>query len=378
MNILDPYNKLIKKYVGIELLFLLLFLSSCSGLKKIEPYLIKESTTINLSKNHNETQKGTIDITYSGCGGFLINDESSAILIDPYFSNTGPIPFLYLKKVKSDTTQIDNFFEKQFSKSMNAAGTIKAILVAHSHYDHLADIPEVFKRVCNSDGTTIYGSKTTKHILASVGLENKVSVITPDSLKNKNTHSTSTWIYINNNQVRFLPINSEHAPHFWGKKMVPAGQIDADLINYPRRIQGFPEGDNFNFLIDFLDFTGAIKFRVFSHAGASCNSDVGLPSNEILQEKEIDVLLLCVVNYNQVVDYPEVVIGRTRPRFIIGNHWEDFFRPYEKNLHKPKLIPGTNVPKFIEKVNSRLEALELDNQTEIKLPFPNQTIQFDY
>jgi len=362
------------KWLGINLIFLLLLFSSCAGIKKIDAHLIKEPSTINLAKESDKS----IEITYSGCGGFLINNGISAILIDPYFSNTGPIPFLYFKTLKSDTTQIDRFFDKQLSTTKDKDGIIKAILVAHSHYDHLADVPSVFTRVCHADSSTIYGSKTTKHILASVGLEKNVCAINPDSLKKKNSEIEPNWIYTKNKQIRFLPINSEHAPHFWGKKMVPAGIISKDLINYPRRIQGFPEGDNFNFLIDFLDEQGEISFRIFSHAGAACNADIGIPSNEILLEKEIDVLLLCVGNYNQVIDYPEIVIGRTRPRFIIGNHWEDFFRSFENNQRSPKLIPGTNVPKFIEKVNLRIAELGLQNSLEFKLPFPNQTIRFNY
>jgi len=369
-NHINPINT----FIVIILFYTLLVCQSCSGTRKITAYLLKESNIVNL----NNQSQDTISITYSGCGGFLIKNNRSALLIDPYFSNTGPIPFLYFKKVQSDTAQIDRFYGNHFLDSKDHSGIIKGILVAHSHYDHLADVPSVYSRICNADSTRIYGSQTTKHILASVGLAEKVETIVLEANNKKTNLRESTWIYTENKEIRFLPIPSEHAPHFWGKKMIPSGTFSNDLQKYPRRIRGFPEGNSYNFLIDFLDKKGAIKFRILSHAGAACDSDKGLPSNEVLYEKEIDVLLLCVGNFNQVIDYPEIVIGRVRPKFIIANHWENFFRSYEKNLTDPKTIPGTDVDKFIKKVNHRVADLGLQDSLQLKLPYPGQTLQFNY
>ena len=98
----------------------------------------------------------------------------------------------------------------------------------------------------------------------------------------------------------------------------------------------------------------------------------------MLSEKEVDVLFLCAANFNQAENYPESVIQKLKPKLIIGNHWENFFRPYEKNIKKPATVPNTNVKKFILRVEQQLELMNLNDSTEFILPLPNETIKIAY
>ena len=121
-----------------------------------------------------------------------------------------------------------------------------------------------------------------------------------------------------------------------------------------------------------------MNFRIFSHAGSACSDQIGLPPQEVLDEKAVDVLLLCVASFNQVKNYPEGVISSIRPKHIIGNHWENFFRPYEKNLHQAATVPGTNVKKFISRLQIQLRELELQDSTSFELPMPGVNLYFPY
>lgn len=349
------------------LFFLLLFSFSCSGVRqarKIQTYLTSES----IDHQIRSSSSNTLEITYTGCGGFLLQDNTSAILLDPYFSNISPLIAVRIKKMKVNTKQIDTFFKEAFQDTLDQDGVVKAIVIAHSHYDHLADIPTIFKRNCNQDSTEILCSKTTKHILKGAGITKEVQSI----------DSTPEFYYTKDRKIRILPIASEHAPHLCGMKFLPAKKIDKDYKRFPRMAGKLPEGENYNFLIDFLAENGMVKFRVFSHAGAACNDPIGLPSEEQLEEKGVDVLLLCVASFNQVENYPEGVIRSIQPKHIIGNHWENFFRPYEKNLHQAATVPGTNVKKFISRLNQQLLELGVQDSTKFELPFPGTTLHFSY
>ncbi|MFK8009289.1 MAG: MBL fold metallo-hydrolase [Saprospiraceae bacterium] len=347
----------------IILLFVGLFCISCSGVrkaKKLKSHIVKNNHQVWLGNS-----KDSIKINYTGCGGFLIENENSSIMIDPYFSNLSPLPFVPFKKLKTDTALIDRFFIENFSQKKDKEGKLKTILVAHSHYDHLADIPSIYARNCNQDSTQIIGSKSTHHILKAKNINCKYIVT--------KTSADSNYLFTNDRRIRILPIPSEHAPHFCGKKLISSKKVKKDFNKFPKKIRKLPEGENFNFLIDFLDDDGAITFRIFSNAGAGCDAKVGFPPKELLAEKAVDVLFVCVANYNQVDGYPNDLIEFIKPKHIILNHWENFFRPIEKLRNKPATVPGTKVKKFISILEN-----DLTFSPKFTMPLPLTEMVFYY
>ncbi len=349
------------------LLVLLISLTSCVGVRKanrIQGYLFPPSSEV--VDNQSPPSDQMISIQYTGCGGFLLQIDSTAILLDPYFSNVTPLWQIPFKRLEADTLEIDRFFTDSFGQQKDIDGQVKAIFVAHSHYDHLADIPSIYTRNCHADSTEIVGSKSTKHLLAGIGLDSDVFVI--DTIPD--------YYHTSDHRIRVLPIPSEHAPHLWGMKLISAKKLNRDAFFFPRKARRFPEGENYNFLIDFLGKTGEIEFRIFSHAGAACSDGIGLPSQEILDQKSVDVLLLCVASFNQVKNYPDQIISLLQPKHIIGNHWENFFRSYRKNIEKPATVPGTNVRKFVTQLNQHLQELNLQDSISFQLPLPRTNMLF--
>lgn len=342
---------------------------SCTGVqkaKKIQNYIVANEQAVAIGPRGD-----SIAIHYTGCGGFLIQQAETAILLDPYFSNLSPLIAVPFKRLKTDTAQVDEFFASVFNSHQDQQGLIKAILVAHSHYDHLADVPVVYRRNCNTDSTQIIGSKTTHHILTGAGIDNSRQILAPYGIGPK--EEPKDHFQTRNGQLRITPVASEHAPHFAGIKVLPCKQLKKDKKKFPRKAINMPEGQNFNFLIDFLDENGQIAFRIFSHAGSSCDGGVGLPPADVLAEKDVDLLLLCVASFSQVENYPDVVLDQVNPRHIILNHWENFFRPLKKLEQKPATVPGTNVEKFIH----RLEQMKSPS-TDFTLPQPGTKIVLHY
>src|SRR5262249_11823196 len=66
-------------------------------------------------------------------------------------------------------------------------------------------------------------------------------------------------------------------------------------------------------------------YRIY-YQDAPTSVPIGLPPADVLADKRIDVALLCVGNYDRVVDAPAATLTALGPRFALGGHWEDFFR----------------------------------------------------
>ena len=118
-----------------------------------------------------KAQNSSLKLKYLGTAGWEIFDGNVRVLIDPYISRvklgTGPSisPNDKRKTVNrndyfvSDTKTIDEVITKK----------IDFILVHHSHFDHLADVPYIAKKT----GAKIIGTETTCNILRAYGIPNK-------------------------------------------------------------------------------------------------------------------------------------------------------------------------------------------------------------
>ncbi|MBT8236894.1 MAG: MBL fold metallo-hydrolase, partial [Bacteroidia bacterium] len=112
-------------------------------------------------------QNEPIQLKYLGTAGWQINDGNISVLIDPYISRvklgTGPgiSPDDDRQTVKrsdyfvSDTISIDSLVQRT-----------DFILVHHSHFDHLSDVPYIAKKT----GAKVIGTETTCNILRAYGI----------------------------------------------------------------------------------------------------------------------------------------------------------------------------------------------------------------
>ncbi|MBW2495047.1 MAG: MBL fold metallo-hydrolase [Deltaproteobacteria bacterium] len=276
-----------------------------------------------------------LEIRYLGSGGHLIRRGPTAIMTAPFFSNPGLFR-VGMGRIAPDSARIDAAVARILADG-GRVDDVRAILVGHAHYDHLMDLPHVWREYAPS--AKIFGSLTARHILR--GFE-----IPDDRIEALNSNAASRWSagrWISLGDVRFMAIQSEHAPHAFGIKLY-AGEIREDLERPPRRATEYKEGQTFAFLIDFLDPDGSVAFRIHYQDSAS-NTPLGYPPALDENDRQgTDVAIVCAASFSQVEGYPEGILRAVDPRYVVLGHWEDFFLSQEK---PPRPVPMTDVAEFV-------------------------------
>jgi len=261
-----------------------------------------------------------------------------------------------------------NAIEKETGK---LDGQVQAIFSAHSHYDHLMDVPAIFQRFQKKP--TVFLSKSgyviCKNVIDTtymVTLDNHVSTqncaLDPIVLSTKN-----------GKKINVYPILSEHNPHKNNIKFF-SGTVTRTPTYFKNaydktRSNDWLEGSIYSFLIDYLDENGAIELRLFIQS-SSCNPPNGFPPVTLLQKKKIDIAFLGVASYSASPDYPKELLKIISPQKIVWVHWEDFFQAYNK---KTKAVRGTDEVAFFEKVMPTSGYVH-----EWFTPFPRVKIEIKY
>lgn len=295
-----------------------------------------------------------ISVQYTGCGGLYILKDGAGIMIDPYFSNQKLMRIgtsvlgggnVGKRKLSSDPKMIDAGIKSLEQQSGSLQNEVKAILSAHSHYDHLMDVPAIFGKL--SKQPIVYLNQSGYNTVYNVIDTNKM-VVLENHMSTQDVNRPPIVIPTGSGKIHIYPILAEHNPHFKnikffsGSKTKPA----ADYTNaYGKtRANDWLEGNVFSFLIDYLDNAGRIDFRIFVQS-SSCNPPAGIPAAELLREKPVDLAFLGLVSFHFSNEYPCTLIEAINPKEVVWIHWEDFFRKYTK---KPKTVRGTDVTKFFE------------------------------
>jgi L-ascorbate metabolism protein UlaG (beta-lactamase superfamily) len=90
-----------------------------------------------------------VSLTYLGVAGWQVTEGSHVLLVDPFFSRVAP-------DHGSDPVTPDANLIARY-----APPTADAILVSHSHYDHLLDVPTIARKT----GAIVVGTESTRNLL---------------------------------------------------------------------------------------------------------------------------------------------------------------------------------------------------------------------
>jgi hypothetical protein len=275
------------------------------------------------------TATDAVNVRYLGVGGVLLRRGSDVILTAPLYSNPGLVEFAADHQIRPDPMAIDRLFPDEGKAA-------QAILVGHSHYDHLMDVPYVALNLARS--ADVYGSQTTVNLLDSIRKTMQANGHDVYALDEKaldpSAGQPGTWTSITKT-MRVLAIRSEHSDQFEMSTMglsLPfhmfRGGQDTPLSALPEHPSGWPEGRVFAYLIDFLDGSGTPVFRVY-YQDSGADKDVGLPSRKVLEDSgrdRVDLAIVCLGGaFERLRDHPEALVTTLRPRFVLFAHWEDFF-----------------------------------------------------
>ncbi|HKW49258.1 MAG TPA: MBL fold metallo-hydrolase [Gemmatimonadaceae bacterium] len=271
--------------------------------------------------------ESTVQFTYLGVGGFLIRAGDEAVITAPSFSHPALMavatPFW---PIHSDSEAVDRELHRYLGASLAPLAHVHAILIGHSHYDHLMDVPLVARHYLPD--ATIYGTLTTKRILmgdASMRAHaSRIDSLFPADSVVASAWHVGRWIYLSNRRLRFMAVQSSHAPNWWFITMARC-HAKHDRTSLPRTAWGWCLGEPVSYVIDLLDESAKPVFRIFYQDAATQPLDVVLPPFTGADQRPVDVAIVCAGNFKKVPDYPTLLLAALRPRHVILGHWEDFF-----------------------------------------------------
>ena len=305
----------------------------------------------------------TVQIRYLGAGGTVIKRGDDVLLTAPFFSNPKMLRVAF-GEIGVVPEQVNRFLKA----GDNDLAAANAILVGHSHYDHLMDIPYI--KATFMPNAKIYGSNTMRYILLAQDAHIKSTDIFSVQPVMGDAQKPGQWFYASP-RLRFMALKSMHAPIIWGISFFE-GDYDAPLTQLPKRASGWLEGQTLAYLIDFLGTDGkTVEFRIHYQDAAS-ERMLGFPPplDTLDNARPIDLALVCMPGFNEVDNYPEAFIGKYQPRFVVLIHWEDFFQVLPEDPADLRTVAHEPAKRFL----ARLEkVLQSRNYT---LPAPGHWMQF--
>jgi len=258
----------------------------------------------------NVVRHGTVRMTWLGTSGIFVTDGKTGILIDPYVSRFGLIKTLLGSPLSPDRCLIQKWTEKLGKNS------IHAVMVSHSHFDHVADAPYF---AIETD-TPLIGTESTLNVGRGAGMaESKLIEVKPDRVMSFGDFT-----------VKF--IESAHGL-LMGRTPYP-GTIDKPLIP-PAAAGEYKLGGVFALLITHPSGT------VLHHGSAGFKP--GMYDGTV---GDVDVLLLGIASRGDTDTYLENVALKSRPRLVIPVHLDNFFKPLEKEM---SFLPGMKFSEFHRK-----------------------------
>ena len=291
-----------------------------------------------------EAAAGAVQVRFLGVQGFVIRRGADVVVTAPLYTNPPLRTVLTGGRIWPDRDRIAKLLPPEW------VADASAILVGHSHYDHLMDVPFIARQM--APRARVFGSLTMRRLMASIGTDADFHVA-PDRIVAVNDDAQpggdavdyrecarrpkeacvwgtgqGRWIDVSAT-VRIRALCSRHSPQFLRFPPTWRG-CDAPVNGPPRKASQWPIGDTLAYLIDFME-GGRPVFRVY-YQDSPTDREFGHVAKELIDDKPVDLALLNAGGFNQVDDFPESIIASTRPRYVLFGHWEDFLRTQERPL----------------------------------------------
>jgi hypothetical protein len=282
-----------------------------------------------------------VSLRYLGSGGVLIGWRGSTVMTAPFFSNPSFTRVALGLRLPLREDRIDAGLPPDLA--------LDALLIGHSHYDHLMDVPAVLQR--SARPTKVFGSATSRNILAgdpamTSVVEGRFVDLEPVA---GDRHHPGAWLEAAP-AVRVMAQRSDHAPQFWGVGF-HEGEVAEPRTGPPRKASDWPVGPVYVFIVDLLDDEGRTAVRLHLQDAAS-DPPFGFPPT-VLAARPFDIVVACVGGAGTIQAYPRRLLEETRPRLVLLSHWEDFFRDPARPIRG---VRGTDVADVIEDVRGATDA----------------------
>jgi len=239
--------------------------------------------------------RGALQLTYLGVAGWMISDGRATVLLDPYFSRgqgTGDDQLL-----RPDEHEIAAHIP---------AKPVDAILISHSHSDHLLDAPAIAART----GAQLVGTPSTIHFARASGIPDDHLI----TVKGGEDFEFGDF------SVRVLP--SLHSA-LGGKHSFGADRLIAADVKPPLAFGQFNEGGTLVFLVRMAGrevlFLGTANFI-----------------ERELDGLRPDVAIVATGAREEIHDYScRLMHALGSPRLVLANHFDQWKVPLEKDDKLP-------------------------------------------
>jgi hypothetical protein len=230
----------------------------------------------------------------------------------------------------------------------------------------------------------VYGSKTTKNILAGYRKES-TSWNRAETRWSENSKEIQTlkWIEVyptDGNpcegsavlpylRICYKAFRAEHAPHLPLNITYFSGTVTKPLKEVPHRANQFKEGKTYVYLFKLTGKSGNKEVSyVVGIVGAATNMEKDL----IEASEDVDILILSVPGWHYKKDYPGKLMEAFRPRVIILSHFDDFFEP-DRQKRPITFVPTAKFYEFLRELQTHTKYARFE---KVLIPDVGSTMYF--
>lgn len=273
-----------------------------------------------------------LTVTWAGVTTLLVDDGSSALMTDGFFSRPG-LATVGLGRIAPSAARIDGSLERL------GVDRLEAVLPVHTHFDHAMDSAVVAHRT----GARIVGGESAAQVGFGGGLpDDRVVVATPGE-------PISLGVY------DITLVEAEHCPpdRFPGVITAP--------VTPPVRTSAYKCGEAWSTLVHHRPSDR--RLLVVGSAGFVPGALAGYRAEVVY----LGIGQLGVQPERYLVDYWTETVRAVGGRRVVLTHWDDFFRPLTKPLRAlPYAGDDLDVSMRV------LTALAEDDGVPLHLPTPWQ------
>ena len=238
-----------------------------------------------------------LSVTWLGVATLLVDDGSSALMTDGFFSRPG-LTQLAAGKVAPSTARVDGCLARA------KVSRLEAVIPVHAHFDHVMDSALVADRT----GARLVGGESAANVGRGYGLpEDRLIVAVPGEPIRLGAYDVTL-------------IESHHCP----PDRFP-GAIDAPL-KPPVKVSAYRCGEAWSTLVHHRPSDRRLLIQ------GSAGFVAGALAGQAADTAYLSVGQLGLHPRSYLVDYWTETVRAVGARRVIPIHWDDFFRPLSKPL----------------------------------------------